>query len=257
MTYTRGIGYSGGIGGIISQKRGANTNYYHYDGLPSVVQLTDSNSSSVQTYTYDAYGNVLSSSGSITSPYRFSTKEYSSNAKLLYFGARYYSPKIGRWLNPDPAGMVDGPNVYLYVGNNPVNLVDPEGLCLEKSWDAWSDFVAPDFNDSASFGKEFWQGVYEDQPSIGASLTIKHVTYSVSTTGHGLSLSTTALGASIDLQSQKVSDTVIETGAFGRHTGVGAVFDSSGRPQAMTVHIGVSTPGAPVYLSAPLTSSDW
>ena len=85
----------------------------------------------MQTYAYDAYSNILTTSGSITNPYRFSTKEYSSNAKLLYFGARYYSPKIGRWLKPDPSGMVDGPNVYLYVANNPVNWVDPEGMCIE------------------------------------------------------------------------------------------------------------------------------
>ena len=43
-------------------------------------------------------------------------------------GFRYYDPEIGRYLTRDPAGYVDGPNVYLYVGNNPINHIDPEGL---------------------------------------------------------------------------------------------------------------------------------
>jgi len=44
------------------------------------------------------------------------------------FGARYYNPTTGRWLKPDPLGMVDGPNMYAYVNNNPTNLIDPWGL---------------------------------------------------------------------------------------------------------------------------------
>ena len=43
-------------------------------------------------------------------------------------GFRYYDPEIGRYLTRDPAGYVDGLNVYLYVGNNPVNSFDPMGL---------------------------------------------------------------------------------------------------------------------------------
>lgn len=66
-----------------------------------MTALTDSNSSVANTYTYDAYGNILSSSGSVTNPYRFSTKEYSSTSGLIYFGARYYDPRVGRWITPD------------------------------------------------------------------------------------------------------------------------------------------------------------
>jgi len=41
---------------------------------------------------------------------------------------RYYNPQTGRWLSPDPLGMVDGPNLYAYVNNNPANWIDPWGL---------------------------------------------------------------------------------------------------------------------------------
>jgi RHS repeat-associated protein len=43
-------------------------------------------------------------------------------------GARYNDPEIGRWLTQDPLGMIDGPNMFAYVGNNPLNWVDPYGL---------------------------------------------------------------------------------------------------------------------------------
>jgi RHS repeat-associated protein len=90
--------------------------------------LTDSASSVVGTYEYDSYGNTLSSTGSVPNPYGFSTKEISSTSGLIYFGARYYNPELGRWLSPDPLGMVNGPNLYAYCNNNPTNLIDPWGL---------------------------------------------------------------------------------------------------------------------------------
>jgi RHS repeat-associated protein len=69
-----------------------------------------------------------SSTAFIPNPYGFSTKEFSSQSGLIYFGARYYNPTTGRWLKPDPLGMVNGPNLYAYCNNNPTNLIDPWGL---------------------------------------------------------------------------------------------------------------------------------
>ncbi len=55
---------------------------------------------------------------------------------MTNYRATYYDPITGRFLSRDPAGMVDGPNVYAYVGNNPVSSRDPSGLhgC---SWWEW------------------------------------------------------------------------------------------------------------------------
>jgi RHS repeat-associated protein len=127
-TYTRGLSYGGGIGGIISANRGGNNYYYHYNGIGGVTGLTDETAAVVATYDYDSYGNTLSSTGSIPNPYGFSTKEYSNTTGLAYFGFRYYNPQTGRWLSPDPLGMIDGPNLYAYVNNNPVNWIDPWGF---------------------------------------------------------------------------------------------------------------------------------
>ena len=101
-TYIRGIGYGGGIGSIISASRGPDTYYYHYDGIGSVAALTDGEGEVEQSYIYDAYGNILAVKGDVTNPYRFSTKEYTPQSGLVYFGARYYDAKIGRFITLDP-----------------------------------------------------------------------------------------------------------------------------------------------------------
>jgi len=132
-SYTRGLDVGGGIGGLISQNYTANntavTQYYDYNDLGSPANLTKSVGIITSTYSYDAYGNLLTTPASgDTNRYLFSTKEFDSRSGLYYFGARYYDPEIGRWLTQDPLGMVDGPNTYLYVNDNPVNLIDPDGL---------------------------------------------------------------------------------------------------------------------------------
>ncbi|RJG25195.1 RHS repeat-associated core domain-containing protein [Paenibacillus thiaminolyticus] len=57
---------------------------------------------------------------------RYSGKELDATG-LYYYGHRYYMPWLGRWLNPDPAGTVDGLNLYRMVRNNPIGLMDPDG----------------------------------------------------------------------------------------------------------------------------------
>ncbi len=60
--------------------------------------------------------------------YRYSGKERDDTTGLYYYGFRYYAPWLCRWMNPDPIGPEDGLNVYQFVHNNPINVVDPDGL---------------------------------------------------------------------------------------------------------------------------------
>jgi RHS repeat-associated protein len=60
--------------------------------------------------------------------YRFTGKERDEESGLNYHGARYYLPYLARWTSCDPAGIVDGTNLYAYVRNNPIRLVDPTGM---------------------------------------------------------------------------------------------------------------------------------
>ena len=59
--------------------------------------------------------------------YRYTGKERDDETGLYYHGARYYAAWLGRWTSADPAGFVDGVNLYVYVSNSPVVLTDPDG----------------------------------------------------------------------------------------------------------------------------------
>ena len=59
--------------------------------------------------------------------YRFAGKERDRDTGLVYFGARYYVPWLGRWLSSDPAGLAGGSNAFVYAGNSPTSRHDPEG----------------------------------------------------------------------------------------------------------------------------------
>lgn len=66
--------------------------------------------------------------------YRFTGKERDEETGFYYHGARYYAPWLSRWISCDPAGLVDGSNIYRYVKNNPINATDPTGMWEMPSW---------------------------------------------------------------------------------------------------------------------------
>ena len=127
----------GNIGGILSRKAGANTSFFGYDGNGNVTTLSDAQGNTVGHYRYDGFGNTLDVSGSVgqENEHRFSTKELHAPSGLYYYGFRFYSPALGRWINRDPIGEMGGVNLYQMVGNNPVNFFDPTGLVrIELHW---------------------------------------------------------------------------------------------------------------------------
>ncbi|QUI24760.1 DNRLRE domain-containing protein [Vallitalea pronyensis] len=103
------------------------TYYTVLNGHGDIVQLTDINGSVVAEYTYDAWGNILSESGSAASlnPYRYAGYRYDVTTGLYYLIDRYYSPAIGRFLSRD---RILSNNIYVYCDNNPINSKDPDGL---------------------------------------------------------------------------------------------------------------------------------
>jgi len=111
--------------------------YYHYDGLGSVVALSDANGVIVERYKYDVFGqpmiidpnNEQLTTSNYGNPYMFTGRRYDSEVGLYYYRFRYYRPEIGRFLQTDPIGYFAGLNLYTYVGNNPLNWLDPFGLC--------------------------------------------------------------------------------------------------------------------------------
>jgi RHS repeat-associated protein len=101
--------------------------YYHHDVHGSTVAMSEAGTNGpAEMYTYDDFG---SASGGGFATYRYAGYRYDIETGLYYVRARYYSPQIGRFLQPDPIGYVGGRNLYTYVRNDPVNLADPLGTC--------------------------------------------------------------------------------------------------------------------------------
>jgi RHS repeat-associated protein len=87
--------------------------------------------------TYDPFGDTLRSTGSRASanPWRFSTKYTDQESGWLYYGYRYYAPRLGRWVSRDPIGEWGGPAIYIGLNNNGLVYVDAAGL------DTYSDRI--------------------------------------------------------------------------------------------------------------------
>jgi RHS repeat-associated protein len=109
-------------------KQGGQTYSYLYDGKGNVSALLDNSQAVTATYTYDTFGNLMSQTGTLSQPFKFSTKMYDKQTGLSYFGYRFYSPATGRWMTRDPIGIAGGLNLYGFVGDDPIDWVDPFGL---------------------------------------------------------------------------------------------------------------------------------
>lgn len=93
----------------------------------------------LESYTYSAFGEetIYHSNGEIAkdsplgNPWRFAEKRVVQQTELVQFGFRFYDPLTARWTSKDPIGSSDGPNLYAYLHNNPINSVDRFGLASE------------------------------------------------------------------------------------------------------------------------------
>ncbi|MBC1538659.1 RHS repeat-associated core domain-containing protein [Listeria seeligeri] len=117
-------------------KMNGKTLYYHYNVHGDVVALTDEAGKIVAEYGYDAWGNVLKNTASTeeaqANPYGYAGYTYDKEIGQYYLMARYYDPEQGVFTAIDPyPGNADAPqmmNGYNYANNNPVMLVDSDGL---------------------------------------------------------------------------------------------------------------------------------
>ncbi len=102
--------------------------FYHFDALGSVVALSDSSGSIVAEYEYEVFGSATITGNGHGNPFMFTGRRFDDETGLYYYRARMYHPELGRFMQPDPIGYLGGINLYTYVGNNPLNWIDPLGL---------------------------------------------------------------------------------------------------------------------------------
>ena len=120
---------AGGIGGLLYLKRNGTIYIPHCDAYGNIVRYSDTVGNVVASYTYGAFGNILSASGSLADKFRFlfSTKYHDPEAGLFYYIGRYYSTTLMRWLTRDPIEEDGGENIYEFCRNAPLLYVDIQG----------------------------------------------------------------------------------------------------------------------------------
>ena len=154
-TYAWGLDLSGGaqgaggVGGLLMVNDHSppnaqpSTHFAAFDGNGNVGGLVNASDGTLSAkYDYNAFGETILSDGpfATANPFRYSTKYQDQETGLLYYGYRYLNTSTGRWLSRDPIEEIQdrrvgesseqqgGPNLYVFVGNNPINWVDPFGL---------------------------------------------------------------------------------------------------------------------------------
>jgi len=119
-----------GIDQVFQRTDSAGARSFLTDALGSTIALADASGVIQTSYSYEPFGAATSTGASSTNSLQFTGRENDGASGLYFYRARNHSPAFGRFISEDPLGFPGGPdiNVYAYVSNNPIALVDPFGL---------------------------------------------------------------------------------------------------------------------------------
>jgi len=116
----------------LSMLRSSATSYYQSDVLSTVTSLSNTSGALANTYSYDSFGKLLSSTGTLTNPFQFTGREFDSETGIYEYRMRYYDQNVGRFISEDPIRFQGGIDFFAYTLNNPVNWIDPFGLEVQE-----------------------------------------------------------------------------------------------------------------------------
>jgi RHS repeat-associated protein len=123
--------YIYGNGLLATVTSGGSYYCYHFDGTGHTVALTDASANVVNKYAYTPFGAIANQQEAISQPFKY-VGQYGVMTEpngFNYMRARYYDPAVGRFISEDPTGFGGGDvNLMAYVGNQPINGIDPQGL---------------------------------------------------------------------------------------------------------------------------------
>jgi RHS repeat-associated protein len=121
---------AGGVGGLLAVLRNGTPYFPCYDANGNVTDYVNANGTLVAHREFDPFGKTIAASGPLVHDlhFWFSTKYLDEETGLYYYGHRYYSPLLMRWLSRDPIGEGGGLNIYCVVANDAINAVDKLGL---------------------------------------------------------------------------------------------------------------------------------
>ncbi len=125
-----GLGIHGDIGSAVIIEKGSDLYAPLHDLKGNLIALVDLDGNLLEAISVDAFGqNLALLEEKLICPWRFQSKRLEED--LILFPLRFYDPSIYRWITPDPSGYQDGPNVYRFVANSPINRLDLFGLYAE------------------------------------------------------------------------------------------------------------------------------
>lgn len=165
---------AGGVGGLLGTKRGASaTRFMAYDGNGNIVGVVDGGTGKgLVRVVYSPFGELIAREGDEEQEkYGYSTKWGDPDTGLRYYGYRFYSPWLGRWLGRDPFEESGGINLHGAVGNDPINRIDRLGL--DFSWEepivSKVPMPKPDAQGNRQEGRTDWtkdptSGIIQMQP---------------------------------------------------------------------------------------------
>ena len=147
---------AGDVIGFTRTANGTDTEYFYVKNLQGdILKVITATGTEAATYTYDAWGKLLTSTGDLAdiNPLRYRGYFYDTETGLYYLKSRYYDPEVSRFINPDAfvssGTSVASYNMMVYCDNNPINRIDPAGMF----WREIGDFFSKTWNGLKTWAK--------------------------------------------------------------------------------------------------------